>query len=64
MKIVLCTKTVVMDLTEEVTFTKGKKYKVVRDGRYIEALNNQGEVHGIGGMYAKDFFKEHFEVVK
>lgn len=62
---IYCKKDIVMDITEQVAFTAGEKYLANLQARYINAIDNQGEVHGLGTLYDEDkFFHNHFLVVE
>jgi hypothetical protein len=61
---IICKRSVVMDLTGEVAFTEGEKYLTNLQAQYINAVDNQGEVHCLGTMYDEDkFFHKHFLVI-
>jgi hypothetical protein len=59
----LCIKSVVMDVTGEIAFTEGKEYEFIQTGIYINSINDQKEVHGIGKMGGDEFIHEHFKVI-
>jgi hypothetical protein len=62
---ILCEKDVVMDLTGQVAFTEGERYLTNLQARYINAIDNQGEVHCLGTRYDEDrFFQTHFRILR
>lgn len=59
-----CIKDVIMYDGNVKFFTKGKRYKANTQGEYKEAINNLGEMHGLGNVLDEDrFFKDHFIIV-
>lgn len=58
---IACIKDVVMDESDDVVFTKGSVYKANFDSAYINAINNNGDIHCVGTRNDKDgFLQEHF----
>jgi len=49
-----CNRTLYMEDTKDVVFTKGNKYKQTSIG-VLEAIDDDGEPHGIGGKWEKHF---------
>ena len=49
-----CKRTLYMEGTKDVVFTKGKEYKQTSKG-LLEAIDDEGTAHGIGGKWKKYF---------
>ena len=56
---IICIKTVIMKITNEVSFIEGKIYKA-KMGYWIMAINEKGDEHCLG-LRGDSFFNRHFK---